>query len=328
MVQCKSRYDEQREQKTIFHIGVFLLITSSFFLYVNPDPPLSRTRRKKLYTQTSILSQTPVDTPQMTMTVPIKEPKTRGKKQKTKLVKKNSFYVAEQQQNIFKPEALAAVSSLPTFKKPPKRIVRSMHNLNHRRSSMDFIKPLPSTAEKKGLKKQRKKQRELVLTSCNSDDHKMVKEVIKRLAAGSQTAAVNVSSQVLPSTTHVICGNNEGRRTLNMLRAILCGCWIVSLDWVYQCLGQGTWVDEESYEMVSFSAAVKQRRLERDLLPQSNLFKGKKWQFLLDSRLFFWFQGALHCKFTIAILLILIKELYLVCISKIMLKRTLFQKIV
>lgn len=138
---------------------------------------------------------------------------------------------------------------------------------------MDFIKPLPSTAEKKGLKKQRKKQRELVLTSCNSDDHKMVKEVIKRLAAGSQTAAVKVSSQVLPSTTHVICGNNEGRRTLNMLRAILCGCWIVSLDWVYQCLGQGTWVDEESYEMVSFSAAVKQRRLERDLLPQSNLFK-------------------------------------------------------
>ena len=225
---------------------------------------MSRTRRKKLFTQTSILSQTPLDTPQMTMTVPIKEPKTRGgKKQKTKLVKKNSFYVAEQQQNIFKQ---AEVASLPTFKKPSKRIVRSMQI--HRRSSMDFIKPLPSTAEKKCLKKQQK--RELVLTSCNSDDHKMVKDVIKRLAG--QTA-VRVTSQVLPSTTHVICGNNEGRRTLNMLKAILCGCWIVSLDWVYQCLGQGTWVDEESYEMVSFSAAVKQRRLERDLLPQSNLFK-------------------------------------------------------
>ena len=240
---------------------------------MNPVPLTSRTKRKKLYTQTSILSQTPVETPQMIMTAPpaVKpgNTRTKKKKQKTKLVMKNSFYVAEHQENS-KPAVATAVAPDPKkpFKPPPKRMVRSMH-VNHRRSSIDFITPQqnPTKAEKNRLTKRRI---EVCVTSCPRDDQRMVKDVINRIGS---TPTAKITSQVLPSTTtHLICGD-EGRRTLNMLRAILCGCWIVSLDWVYQCLDQETWVDEEPFEMVSFSAAVKQRRLERDLLPQSNLFK-------------------------------------------------------
>merc|ERR1711974_164172 len=128
---------------------------------------------------------------------------------------------------------------------------------------MDFVKP--STPEAKP-KENKLPPRELVFTSCQLDDSRLVKDVIKRLPGRAK-----IEQKVMHTTTHVVCG--ESRRTLNMLRAILSGCWIVSLDWLHECLEKNIWVDEELYEMVSFSAAVKQRRIERELLPRSDLLK-------------------------------------------------------
>ena len=64
--------------------------------------------------------------------------------------------------------------------------------------------------------------------------------------------------QVRPTTTHVISG--EERRTLNMLKAIIRGCWVVSKSWLLASLEAEGWVDEEPYELVTFSAAIKARR--------------------------------------------------------------------
>ena len=96
-------------------------------------------------------------------------------------------------------------------------------------------------------------QKELVLTSCLLEDQHMAKQMVKKLP-GKATVAL----QVRPTTTHVISG--EERRTLNMLKAIIRGCWVVSKSWLLASIEAGGWVDEEPYELVTFSAAIKARR--------------------------------------------------------------------
>ena len=48
----------------------------------------------------------------------------------------------------------------------------------------------------------------------------LVKQLVKKL--GSLTFATSVG----PNTSHVVTG--EGKRTLNLLKGLLQGCWIVS----------------------------------------------------------------------------------------------------
>ena len=54
------------------------------------------------------------------------------------------------------------------------------------------------------------------------------------------------------------------RRTVNLLKGILHGCWILSVNWLYDSLELGHWADEEMYELVDFSPAVKRMRLEKE----------------------------------------------------------------
>ncbi len=55
-------------------------------------------------------------------------------------------------------------------------------------------------------------------------DQEMVHSIVERLGR------FHCVKTVCESTSHVVCGSP--RRTVNVLSAILRGCWIVSLDWV------------------------------------------------------------------------------------------------
>ena len=55
-------------------------------------------------------------------------------------------------------------------------------------------------------------------------DQEMVHSIVERLGQ------FHCVKTVCESTSHVVCGSP--RRTVNVLSAILRGCWIVSLDWV------------------------------------------------------------------------------------------------
>ena len=59
----------------------------------------------------------------------------------------------------------------------------------------------------------------MFFTSCR-DDINLVKQLVKKFA--TLTFATNVG----PNTSHVVTG--EGKRTLNLLKGLLQGCWIVS----------------------------------------------------------------------------------------------------
>jgi len=108
----------------------------------------------------------------------------------------------------------------------------------------------------------------IVCTSCSQDDLGLVRQLIKSFGRFTFSTAVN------SRTSHVISG--EGKRTLNLLKGLLQGCWLVTKEWVLASLESGRWVDEEPYEMVDFSPAVKNLRVERDTWGsqfRSELFK-------------------------------------------------------
>merc|ERR1719318_1482858 len=156
-----------------------------------------------------------------------------------------------------------------------------------RRSSFDF-EPLPKFLKKKedkdnmqdesssGRSRRGKGARgstptpvsNIVCTSCHKDDINLVKQLVKMFGLFS------FSTSVTSSTSHVVSG--EGKRTLNLLKGLLQGCWIVTKEWVLSSLEEGKWVDEEPYEMVDFSPAVRNLRQEKGAFQgafKSELFK-------------------------------------------------------
>lgn len=68
---------------------------------------------------------------------------------------------------------------------------------------------------------------------------------------GKFTIENNVSEQ----TSHVV--SLENRRTVNLLRGIIRGLWILTYDWIEKSLAANEWQPEELYEMKTFSKAVQ-----------------------------------------------------------------------
>ena len=98
-----------------------------------------------------------------------------------------------------------------------------------------------------------------------------------------RTIRIASNCKVTELTTHVVCGDSTDkngssqcssssqniqqprvRRTINLLKGILHGCWILSVNWLYDSLELGHWADEEVYELNDFSPAVKNMRLEKE----------------------------------------------------------------
>lgn len=64
-----------------------------------------------------------------------------------------------------------------------------------------------------------------------------------------------LEDNVSDATTHVV--SMEPRRTLNLLRALSRGLWILEFPWIDDSLRAGVWLSEEKYEMKDFSRAVE-----------------------------------------------------------------------
>ena len=60
----------------------------------------------------------------------------------------------------------------------------------------------------------------IVCTSCHRDDINLVKQLVKMFGV------FTFSTSVTSNTSHVVSG--EGKRTLNLLKGLLQGCWIVT----------------------------------------------------------------------------------------------------
>ncbi|XP_044731506.1 microcephalin isoform X2 [Chrysoperla carnea] len=145
--------------------------------------------------------------------------------------------------------------------KTPKRRKVDLKDDKNRRSTFWF-----QTAEERQMATQTKKSTQnfkasqkklptIVCTRLHGDQIDIFNQIVKKL--GGFEIENNVSS----ATTHLVVG--EASRTLNMLRAIIRGCWIVNYEWLLQSLEAGQWLQEELYEVTEFSPAVKKCRIER-----------------------------------------------------------------
>lgn len=67
-----------------------------------------------------------------------------------------------------------------------------------------------------------------------------------------------MAETVSDTTTHVVCG--DARRTINVMRAVVRGAKIVTLEWVTDSASAGRWLDEDDYPVERFSVAAARYR--------------------------------------------------------------------
>ncbi|ALC40736.1 MCPH1, partial [Drosophila busckii] len=95
----------------------------------------------------------------------------------------------------------------------------------------------------------------MVHTNMHRDQVQVIHKTIRKLRG------VRLDPAVTKSTTHLV--SLEPRRTLNLLRGLMRGVWILSYKWVLDSLKAGKWLNEEPYELTVFSRAVEICRAER-----------------------------------------------------------------
>jgi hypothetical protein len=82
--------------------------------------------------------------------------------------------------------------------------------------------------------------------------------------------------EVVPGTTHLVLGSKP-QRTLKVLKAISIGIWVVSFDWVLECMEAGKWLPCHQFETTRFPGAKKSRGAHHNKDANVELiFKGKK----------------------------------------------------
>uniref|UniRef100_A0A0K8W2B9 Microcephalin n=2 Tax=Bactrocera latifrons TaxID=174628 RepID=A0A0K8W2B9_BACLA len=95
----------------------------------------------------------------------------------------------------------------------------------------------------------------IVCTNMHREQIKVMREAIAELGGLQLNHCVN------DDTTHVV--SYEPRRTLNLLRGLIRGLWILDYKWVLDSLKAGCWLNEEEYELRVFSRAIEICRTER-----------------------------------------------------------------
>lgn len=135
------------------------------------------------------------------------------------------------------------------------------------RSSSFYFDKTPIKSSQKKVKK----KSSIVCTRLHKPEVEVFQQIVKKLGG------FYVEDEVTNSTTHLVAG--EPKRTINLLRAVARGCWILKHEWVefdlfyfplslnhfhlqlLKSLEAGKWLPEEEYELTEFSGAVQVRSL-------------------------------------------------------------------
>ncbi|KAH8259142.1 hypothetical protein KR038_006571 [Drosophila bunnanda] len=129
------------------------------------------------------------------------------------------------------------------------------------KSSMDALPVVedvstPTTdATPSKTSKPRARIRTLVHTNMHQEQIVVIRKALRKLRG------MRLDPTVTLRTTHLV--SLEPRRTLNLLRGLMRGVWIVNYQWVLASMRAGKWVNEEPYELKRFSRAIEICRTER-----------------------------------------------------------------
>uniref|UniRef100_H2XNU4 BRCT domain-containing protein n=1 Tax=Ciona intestinalis TaxID=7719 RepID=H2XNU4_CIOIN len=97
----------------------------------------------------------------------------------------------------------------------------------------------------------------VAITFVSSGERQSMQNNIKKLGQFSVHSSVKDER-----ASHVVCG--AARRTMNVLRAISRGLWLLTKEWVVDSLEAGAWLDEENYEAINYFPVCRQARLLRN----------------------------------------------------------------
>uniref|UniRef100_A0A1A9V2H1 BRCT domain-containing protein n=1 Tax=Glossina austeni TaxID=7395 RepID=A0A1A9V2H1_GLOAU len=103
--------------------------------------------------------------------------------------------------------------------------------------------------------KSKKKLPTMVHTNMRKSEVSVIRETV------SQLGGFIMGDMVNDDTTHLI--TYESRRTLNLLRAMVRGLWIVEYNWIVESSKVGRWLPEEPFEVHDFSRAIEICRSEK-----------------------------------------------------------------
>jgi len=138
---------------------------------------------------------------------------------------------------------------------------------SRRRTSFDFLPP-PNFSQSSTISSSRLSSRSssklagyIALTSCDKEDKDLVKQLVKQLGV------FGFQDNIDEKTTHVVSG--ACKRTMNLVKGMVRGCWILTKEWILASLEQGMWQQEDKYEMTKFSPAVKEVRRERQVFKEA-----------------------------------------------------------
>nr|XP_026689916.1 microcephalin isoform X2 [Ciona intestinalis] len=142
-------------------------------------------------------------------------------------------------------------------KKKEKFISDLLELTKSRRSTDEFVQIIRDPTQKSIVRKPKKRRMVLVLTSLHTDERQSMQNNIKKLGQFSVHSSVKDER-----ASHVVCG--AARRTMNVLRAISRGLWLLTKEWVVDSLEAGAWLDEENYEAINYFPVCRQARLLRN----------------------------------------------------------------
>ncbi|XP_063989747.1 uncharacterized protein Mcph1 [Diachasmimorpha longicaudata] len=100
----------------------------------------------------------------------------------------------------------------------------------------------------------------IVTTGLCNGDKDLVKDAVKKIGGA------RIEPSVTRQTTHVV---TTGVRTINLLRGIIRGCWLVNKDWLKKSIRERTWQSPENYEVDHFSKAVQENRRDKEIFGRS-----------------------------------------------------------
>ncbi|XP_046412952.1 putative uncharacterized protein DDB_G0291812 [Neodiprion fabricii] len=144
-----------------------------------------------------------------------------------------------------------------------KRMNENSHTINEScdsissaigRTSLDDFQPKNQLTQNTSSKQRPKII--IVATGLSIEQKLLVKNTVTTLGSAK------LQKIVTRHTTHVI---SNGTRTVNLLRGLLRGCWLVSYEWISKVREAKEWVNAEKYEIVNFSKAVQENRKEKQL---------------------------------------------------------------
>ncbi|XP_058058682.1 microcephalin [Anopheles bellator] len=141
-----------------------------------------------------------------------------------------------------------------------------------RRTTMFFVSPVPAAESQAEARRKQPhvasrglptvgsqyptaSRNYLATTNLHTEQSAFVKEALRTL--GGFIAEPDVTD----NTTHLV--TLEPRRTVNLLRALIRGLWIVRYEWIVESVRQERWLPEEQFEVRDFSTAVQINRSER-----------------------------------------------------------------